>query len=63
MKDSYSPEALCKNLPDEFAIFLNHVRRLEFEERPEYNEYRKLFLNLLDKNQLEYDLIFDWMIP
>lgn len=42
---------------------MNHVKRLEFEEKPDYNYYRSLFIDLLTRQGLLYDNIFDWMIP
>lgn len=58
IKDSYSNEALCVDLPgilyfttflDEFSKYLNLVKRLEFEEKPDYPMYRNLFLQLLER--------------
>lgn len=36
MKDSYTPEALAVGLPEEFASYLNYVKKMEFEEKPDY---------------------------
>lgn len=46
----------------EFATYLNYVKRLEFEEKPDYNYLRGLFLALFAKLGLKKDYIFDWMI-
>ena len=36
-KLSISTEILCKNLPIEFSIYLNYVKNLKYNERPDYN--------------------------
>jgi len=53
---------LCEGFPEEFAIYLNYVRKLGFEETPDYDFLRELFLKVL-KNQGETDDgVFDWML-
>jgi casein kinase 1 len=53
---------LCEGFPEEVAIYLNYVRKLQFEETPDYDFLRELFLKVL-KNQGETDDgIFDWML-
>lgn len=47
---------------EEFGIYLNYVRKLGFEENPDYDFLRELFAKVL-KNQGETDDgIFDWML-
>lgn len=50
------------NLLDEFYEYLTYSKNLEFEETPDYNYLRNLFKNLMDKNNFNYDLEFDWII-
>ena len=53
---------LCEGYPEEFAIYLNYVRKLGFEETPDYDFLRDLFSKVL-KNQGEIeDGVFDWML-
>lgn len=53
---------LCDGYPEEFAIYLNYVRKLGFEETPDYDFLRDLFSKVL-KNQGEIeDGVFDWML-
>lgn len=40
---------LCKGMPQEFATFLDQVRRLEFREMPAYDRYRAMFEACLDR--------------
>ena len=47
MKKSIKDEILCKNLPKAFCDYIKYVKNLNFEEDPDYNYLRSLFLNLL----------------
>ena len=38
------------------------VRAMSFEEKPDYKGLRKLFKDVLHRNELEYDYNFDWNI-
>ena len=63
MKMSLTPEALCQGLPTEFATYLSYCRQLAFEEEPDYNHLRGLFLDLLAREG--YDPTrdqFDWFL-
>jgi hypothetical protein len=42
--------------------YLNYVKNLKFDEKPNYNYLRRLFENLLTKNGLEMDYQYDWVI-
>ena len=61
MKKNISVEKLCQNLPKEFCIFTEYTRNLKFEELPDYNYLKKLFLNVLKKMGEENDLNFSWI--
>ena len=53
---------LCEGYPEEFAIYLNYVRKLGFEETPDYDFLRDLFAKVLkNQGQIE-DGVFDWML-
>ena len=45
IKKNISIEDLCKGLPKEFVIYIDYVKKLEFEEQPNYN----YFLGLMKK--------------
>jgi serine/threonine protein kinase len=58
-------EMLCHNLPEEFALFINYAKSLRFEDRPDYDYIRGIFLKLLGKCTSNYGLTktmlkFDW---
>lgn len=55
-------DQLCKNLPSEFADYINYCRALGFWERPDYPKCRKLFKNLIFTEQLKYDFLYDWLL-
>ena len=60
LKYSSKPEQLCKGLPEEFAEYIKYVRKLEFEEEPDYRYLKGLFISVLSRNQLKNDLLFSW---
>eukprot|EP01013_Petalomonas_cantuscygni_P004876 TRINITY_DN15335_c0_g1_i1.p1 TRINITY_DN15335_c0_g1~~TRINITY_DN15335_c0_g1_i1.p1 ORF type:complete len:338 (-),score=69.41 TRINITY_DN15335_c0_g1_i1:348-1361(-) len=53
-------EVLCKGFPPEFAHYLNYVRSLRFEDKPDYQYLRKLFRDLFLREGYQMDYIFDW---
>jgi hypothetical protein len=55
-------ESLSRGLPEEFSIYLNYCRSLKFEEKPDYNYMRKIFKDLMHKNNFDTDYNYDWVI-
>lgn len=55
-------DVLCKGFPTEFADFVNFTRDLKFDERPDYGHLRRLLKTIGDKEKIEFDNIFDWVI-
>ncbi|KAI9064405.1 CK1/CK1/CK1-G protein kinase [Trametes sanguinea] len=51
---------LCEGFPEEFAIYLNYVRKLGFEETPDYDFLRELFAKVLKNNGDIEDGVYDW---
>jgi len=51
---------LCEGFPEEFGIYLNYVRKLGFEETPDYDFLRELFTKIMKNNNDMDDGIFDW---
>ena len=46
---------------EEFAIYLNYVRKLGFEETPDYDFLRELFTKVLRSTNEVEDGVYDWM--
>ena len=46
-KLSITPEILCQGLPYEFSKYIDYCRKLEFEQEPDYNYLRNLFIDVL----------------
>jgi hypothetical protein len=59
IKTITSTDALCTGLPIEFSRYLNHVRALDFAEKPNYSYLRNLFANLLVESGFKDEYIFD----
>ena len=45
---------------EEFGIYLNYVRKLGFEEAPDYDFLRELFAKILKNNGDVEDAVYDW---
>ncbi|TDL17427.1 kinase-like protein [Rickenella mellea] len=60
-KQSTPISDLCEGFPEEFAIYMNYVRKLGFEEQPDYDFLRELFTKVL-KNLGEVEDKFDWQL-
>ncbi|THH27253.1 hypothetical protein EUX98_g6940 [Antrodiella citrinella] len=51
---------LCEGFPEEFGIYLNYVRKLGFEETPDYDFLRELFAKVMKNNGDLDDGVYDW---
>ena len=51
---------LTFRLLEEFGIYLNYVRKLGFEETPDYDFLRELFTKVIRNNGEIEDDVFDW---
>ncbi|KAH9998113.1 CK1/CK1/CK1-G protein kinase [Russula compacta] len=51
---------LCEGQPEEFGIYLNYVRKLGFEETPDYDFLRELFAKVMKNNNDVDDGVYDW---
>ena len=55
------PEILCKKMPIEFSYYFHYCRNLKFEDRPDYNMLKKLFMDVLvSRINLKEEFLFDW---
>ncbi|KAL6454112.1 hhp1 Casein kinase I hhp1 [Candida maltosa Xu316] len=53
---------LCKGLPAEFLEYMNYIKTLRFDDKPDYPYLRKLFRDLFKKENYRYDYVFDWTL-
>ncbi|KXN81328.1 hypothetical protein AN958_05183 [Leucoagaricus sp. SymC.cos] len=61
-KQSTPISELCEGFPEEFAIYMNYVRKLGFEETPDYDFLRELFTKVLKTQGEQEDGVYDWML-
>jgi serine/threonine protein kinase len=59
-KIATSTEELCQGLPREFEEYLNYVKALQFEGRPDYSYLRRLLKEVFIREGFEDDFRFDW---
>ena len=60
IKKSVKPEVLCEGLPTEFVDYLKYVKELKFEEQPNYNYLKGLFIKIINGLGIN-DLMFSWL--
>ncbi|KAH8412729.1 hypothetical protein KR009_004970, partial [Drosophila setifemur] len=59
-KASTRLDDLCQGFPDEFHAYISYCRSLGFEERPNYLHIRRSFADLLHREKLVDDGLYDW---
>lgn len=60
MKTQVTVETLCEGLPEEFSLYMQYVKALGFETKPDYRYLLNLFRGLMQKNEWLYDWDFNW---
>ena len=60
MLDLRLPTDTRLSLSEEFSIYLNYVRKLGFEETPDYDFLRELFAKVMKNNGYVDDQVYDW---
>lgn len=55
-------DVLTKGLPGEFLEYMNYVKNLRFDDKPDYPFLRKLFRDLFKRENYRYDYVFDWTL-
>ena len=61
MKLTITEENLCKGLPNEFIQYMKYVKKLDFEQEPNYQYLIGLFTSILSKIEMKKNLTFFWM--
>ena len=61
IKKNIGVEKLYENLPDKFKELYTYIKKLEFEQDPDYDYCRKLLIDVIENNCGEnYDNFFTW---
>ena len=60
IKRDTDPSILCKGLPSQFERYISYTRNLEYEQDPDYNMLKQLFLKVLSDEGLTFDHYYDW---
>ena len=61
-REKITPEELCFGLPEQFVDFIKYSYNLKFEEKPNYDYLRSLFITLVEKKYFSYNnYIFSWI--
>ncbi|KAJ8141219.1 hypothetical protein OY671_005610 [Metschnikowia pulcherrima] len=55
-------DVLTKGLPDKFLEYMNYVKNLRFDDKPNYAYLRNLFRDLFKRESYRYDYVFDWTL-
>ena len=61
IKKCLKEEDLCRKLPEQFCKYMKYTKKLNFEEDPNYNYLRGLFIELLISLNFKNDLEFSWL--
>lgn len=61
-KMATSVEVLCQGLPFQFTTYLNYIRSLKYEEKPDYSFLKRLFKDLFIRNDYKFDYLYDWCL-
>jgi len=64
MKMKLSSEEICKDMPEEFVLFLNYVKNLSFTQNPDYSFLKGLISKVALANNFQMDNnIWNWIMP
>lgn len=61
-KMNITVDSMCRGVPEEFAVLINYARALRFEEKPDYTYLKRIFKDLMTKENLQCDYLYDWVI-
>ena len=61
MKKYIKVESLCEGLPEEIFTFCKYIKKLYFNENPNYNYLKNLLNSILYKNGFINDCQFSWI--
>ena len=53
-------EELCKGFPKQFTDYINYTRNLAYEQEPNYDYLKNLFITTLNNEGFNIDCYYDW---
>ena len=62
-KMEITDEKLCAGLPVEFVNYMKYVKKLEFEQNPDYKYLKGLFISILTTYDMKRNIQFFWIKP
>ena len=60
IKKKTTTKELCEGLPSQFEEYIQYTKNLEYEQDPDYDYLRNLFLTVLKNYKYEFDYFYDW---
>ena len=59
-KKETSSEELCRGYPHEFYQYVEYSKNLEYEDNPDYDMLKQLFIDVIKHINAKMDYIYDW---
>ena len=59
-KLSVSSYELCYGFPRQFEQYIDYCKKLEFDDEPDYEMLKRLFITVLRNSKNRFDYIYDW---
>eukprot|EP00826_Nyctotherus_ovalis_P066380 TRINITY_DN9801_c0_g6_i1.p1 TRINITY_DN9801_c0_g6~~TRINITY_DN9801_c0_g6_i1.p1 ORF type:complete len:168 (-),score=65.30 TRINITY_DN9801_c0_g6_i1:83-586(-) len=53
-------DSFCLSFPMEIATYFHYCRSLRFNDRPDYGVLKKMMRELMYREALKYDFLYDW---
>nr|CAB3267322.1 tau-tubulin kinase 1-like [Phallusia mammillata] len=60
LKEKYDEKSLLKHMPHEVFEFYNHISKLQYHEKPDYQYLRNLFDNAIARKNIQDSDPYDW---
>lgn len=60
IKSNINIDQITEDIPMEFSIYMNYVRKLRFSDEPDYIWIKSLFKECMRRHYIQYDYKFDW---
>ena len=57
-----SSQELCRGIPKEFEIFIEYVKNIKYEEKPDYIKLHNLLNKIMEDEKYNNDYIYDWTL-